>query len=138
MAKHVTIDKKWIYIAIAIIAVIVIFLGIKAFSSEDKENAAPIIIPITTTKTITTTQTPGILVSGTKTEVAITNNLRERIYVNVSYRVFSQFYKADYTESKIFEVWPNAQQSFKVYENGGCANNDCLIMILGFEKVLHN
>lgn len=136
MAKHVTIDKKWIYIAIVVVAVIVIFLGIKAFSSNEDE-IKPIIIPVTTTQTITTTQPPGILVSGTKTDVIIINKIPERVYVNVTYRVFSQFYHDDYTESKIFEVWPNAQQSFKVYNNGGCLNNECLVMILGFQRVAH-
>lgn len=138
MAKQVTIDKKWIYIGIVVVAVIVIFLGIKAFSPKGGSETTYPTLTLSTTMPPLTTKLPGISIKGTKTDVVIINTLNERVYVNVTYRVFSQYYQDDYTESKVFEVWPNRQQEFEVYNNGGCANNECSVNIISFERVAHN
>src|SRR3989344_517674 len=66
-----------------------------------------------------------LIVEGSSTDVIITNNENKKAIVNVTYRIYSRWFGADYNENKLFEVSPNSQQSFRVYDNVGCSSAPC-------------
>jgi hypothetical protein len=78
---------------------------------------------------------PPYSVEGTKTEVVIQNNLAEDISLNVTYRIYSNWFGKDSTESQVFEVSANSKETFKVYYNDGCSSSPCSVSILKEERI---
>jgi hypothetical protein len=78
---------------------------------------------------------PDYKVEGTKTEVVIQNNLAEDISLNVTYRIFSNFFGKDSTENQVFEVGANSTETFKVYYNDGCSSSPCSVSIIKEERI---
>lgn len=68
-------------------------------------------------------------VRGTKTDVVIANNAPEEITLEVTYRIFSNFFGIDSTKTQNFDVGALSEKSFKVYDNVGCSNSPCSIII---------
>lgn len=78
--------------------------------------------------------TKNIVVTSSKTEVIIKNNLQKNISVNVTYRIYSDWYGIDSQASRVFVVGANSQQTFKVYSNSGCdmGVGDCSVSIISY------
>jgi len=76
-----------------------------------------------------------IIVSGSKTEVIIKNNQQKSISVNVTYRIYSDWFGKDSIESNVFEVDADEEKSFRVYNNDGCNTAPCSVSIINFEEV---
>jgi hypothetical protein len=76
-----------------------------------------------------------IVVTGSKTDIIIKNNQQKSILLNVTYRIYSNWFGKDSTESKVFEINAEEEKSFKVYNNDGCNTASCSVSILNFEEV---
>ena len=77
----------------------------------------------------------SIVVTGSKTDIIIKNNQQKSISLNVTYRIYSDWFGKDSIETKIFEINAGEEKSFKVYNNDGCNIASCLVSILNFEEV---
>jgi len=136
--KKITIDKggwkKYFFIGIILLGLIIVGYSYfnnenllkqtQNYSGEDNINSIseqPKIEPI--------------VVTGSKTDVIIKNNLQKDVSLNVTYKVYSNWFGKDSTESNVFEINAGEEKSFKVYDNDGCNTAPCSVSILNFEEV---
>jgi very-short-patch-repair endonuclease len=83
---------------------------------------------------------PDYVVNGSMQNVIIKNNLASGISLNVTYRILSNWFGTDRTETQIFEVGANSEKSFEVYSNGGCVYSsgktlDCSVSIISQKRI---
>jgi hypothetical protein len=129
-------DKRKRRFKIFIIAIIILFFfilifnGIKENFNQEPKTTMPEDIPPTTP----IPETEPIIIEGSKTEVIITNNQDKDISLNVTYRIFSDWFKKDSTESKIFDVESKTKKYFQVYFNDGCLTAPCSVSIISYEE----
>jgi len=78
-----------------------------------------------------------LIVEGSRDSIIIINNKQEFISLNITYRIYSKWYGADYQATQIFDINPNNSKSFKVYNNDGCSKGigDCSVSIISYEEV---
>jgi len=126
--------KKYLFIGVIVLAIIIIgyfSLNNKNPIEQTKDNPEE--------KNINSIpeqpKIEPIVVTGSKTEVIIKNNQQKSISLNVTYRIYSNWFGKDSTESKIFEINAGEEKSFKVYNNDGCNTAPCSVSILNFEEV---
>lgn len=74
-------------------------------------------------------------VRSTKTDVIITNNRQNDIYLNVTYRIYSSWFGKDTIEQATFFVEGGEEKSFRAYNNDGCSIASCQVIILDYYKV---
>lgn len=72
---------------------------------------------------------------GSSTNVIIKNNQDKNISVNVTYRIFSKWFGADYQQNAVFDVGAKTEETFKVYDNVGCSNAPCSVSIISYEEI---
>jgi hypothetical protein len=118
-----------IIITLFIVAGLIYILNIYADSNQPNPSTKPIInenVP---------EQIESIIVKGSKTDVIIENNLEKSISLNVTYRIYSKWFGADYQQSEIFEVGANKQESFTVYNNDGCSTAPCSVSVINYKEI---
>lgn len=76
-----------------------------------------------------------IIVEGSKTDVIITNYKDKIVSLNVTYRIYSNWFGINSTNSKIFNVGAGEKKSFQVYFNDGCATAPCSVSIINSEEI---
>lgn len=76
-----------------------------------------------------------LTVEGSETDIIIKNNQQKDISLNVTYRIYSNWFGIDSRESKIFEIRAKEEKSFKVYNNEGCLTAPCSVSIISYEEL---
>lgn len=130
--KETPDDNTTIFFKLIFIAIIIILIGGSLFFMFNSTKHKP--LPLTNPPTAPPEVKPFI-VEGSKTDVIITNNLERNISLNVTYRIYSTWFGADYTQSKVFNVGANTQQTFKVYDNVGCSSSPCSVIIVSYNEI---
>jgi hypothetical protein len=115
-------------IGLIIFAILVLIFSFSIFKQDNLEDIknmekSQVIIP------------SSIIVEGSKTAVLINNSWERDVSINVTYRIYSNWFGIDSIESRIFEVKANSQESFNVYNNYGCDTAPCSVSILNFEEI---
>jgi very-short-patch-repair endonuclease len=127
--------KRRKIIIVCIIAILILFFSGLIFNNQKQtlnQKQDTTIIP-EKVPPITNPPIEPIIVEGSKTDVIITNNQNKDTSVNVTYRIFSNWFGIDSTENKIFEVSANNKQSFQVYYNDGCSTAPCSVSIISYK-----
>lgn len=78
------------------------------------------------------------IVNSTKTTIIINNHRNSSLSLNITYRISSHWFGIDKTTSQIFEVGPNAEQVFTVYDNDGCDSFPCFTEIISYQETSPN
>lgn len=130
------VSKKVLVYAIIIIIILGIFAFI-VFNNQKKDSTnnnihtqdnfpAPIPQP----------QIKPLIVEGSATNVIITNNQDKAISVNVTYRIYSNWFGIDTQSNQIFDVDAKSKQMFKVYNNDGCSTAPCSVSIVSYSELV--
>lgn len=73
-------------------------------------------------------------ISTTKTEIIIKNNLDKGYSLEITYRIYSNWFGVDSTKTELFEILPKKEEIFTVYSNDGCKTSPCSVEIIKYEK----
>ncbi len=125
------------YFFIGIIVLVIILIGYFALNNENKRDAIKNYPKENPNINLIPEQpkVEPIIVTGSKTDVIIKNNQQKSVSLNVTYRIYSNWFGKDSTESSIFEIEAGEEKSFKVYNNDGCSTAPCSVSIINFKEV---
>jgi very-short-patch-repair endonuclease/uncharacterized protein YcfL len=125
-------------VCIIVIILLLLFIFQNNPTAKITKNPAPKITENTTIPQPSETiivESPKIIVTSSNTDVIIANNQQKNISVNVTYRIFSNWFGIDSQQSKIFNVSANTQKNFTVYANAGCSNAPCSVRIISYKEI---
>lgn len=124
---------------LAIILGIGLILFLSFYFDHHKKVSPSADVPQPTVQEYPSQQNPPeikpILVESSNTDVIINNNKQKDVSLNVTYRIYSNWFGIDKQESQIFEVNANSQESFKVYNNDGCLTAPCSVSIISYSEI---